>query len=244
MRAGDALETMAALPVRPLAAMLQAGPPLVLAPHPDDESLGCGGTIAACVAAGAPPFVVIATDGAGSHPGSIAFPPERLCRLRAEEAVAAVAELGLAPDRIAILGLPDTACPSQGPVFEAAAARLADIVREHGLGSIVSTWRHDPHCDHLAAHHLAARAAALARCAHLAYPVWGLTLPPDAELDGKLPTGFRIDIAQHLPTKRRAIAAHRSQYAGVVDDDPDGFQLQRDFLARFDGHYETFLDPA
>src|SRR5690606_16204888 len=44
----------------------------VIAPHPDDESLGCGGLIAALAADGRAVQVVFVTDGAGSHPNSAA----------------------------------------------------------------------------------------------------------------------------------------------------------------------------
>ena len=242
--AGEALAAIERLPMRPISHLLHGGAPLVLAPHPDDESLGCGGIIAACVAAGALPFVVIATDGTGSHPNSRHYPPERLRATRMQEAIEAVAALGLPPDRIAFLDLPDTQSPSAGPTFDAAARQVAAWVQEHGLGSILATWRHDPHCDHVAAHAIAAAAAAMAGCRHLAYPVWGLTLPAATALDGPLPTGFHLDVQVHLPAKRRAIAAHRSQYAGLIDDDPAGFQMAPGFLALFDGAYETVLDPS
>jgi LmbE family N-acetylglucosaminyl deacetylase len=241
--AAEALAAIAALPVRPLSHLIEAGPPLILAPHPDDESLGCGGIIAACSAVGAPPFVVIVTDGAGSHPNSRAYPAARLRAIRMQEARDAVAALGLPPERIAFLNLPDTDSPSSGPAFDAAIDEVAALLRQHRLGSILATWRHDPHCDHLSAHHIASALAACTRTRHLAYPVWGLTLPPDAPLDGQAPQGFRLDIAAHLPAKRRAIAAHRSQYAGLIDDDPSGFQLADGFLALFDGPFETLLEP-
>ena len=56
------------------------GGALVLAPHPDDESLGTGGLIAACVAEGRRVHVAVVSDGAASHPGSRAWPPARLAR--------------------------------------------------------------------------------------------------------------------------------------------------------------------
>ena len=76
--AGNLHRAWRALPEGQLDDIIGSGTCLVLAPHPDDESLGCGGLIAACVAANRPPLVVVLTDGAGSHPGSVAYPPDRL----------------------------------------------------------------------------------------------------------------------------------------------------------------------
>ncbi len=68
--AGDCHRAWRELPEGSLNDIIGGGTCLILAPHPDDESLGCGGLIAACVAAGRSPLVVILTDGAGSHPNS------------------------------------------------------------------------------------------------------------------------------------------------------------------------------
>ena len=245
--AAQAFEAMTALPVAPLHAVTGGEPALILAPHADDESLGCGGLIAAASAAGHPPFVLILTDGTGSHPNSRAYPPSRLKEVREQEASDAVGILGLPPGRLGFLGLRDTAAPMEGDGFDAAVAAILSFVEQTGAASILSPWQHDPHCDHLAAHLMAIAAVARCRMRHLAYPIWGWTLPPDISLPGPVPRGMRLDITDHLAAKRRAIAAHASQYGGLIQDDPDGFQLPSNLLDIFNRPYETFLtlhEPA
>jgi LmbE family N-acetylglucosaminyl deacetylase len=238
MRVGDALSAMQALPLRDLDAIVGTGGILVLAPHPDDESLGCGGLIAQACAGGRDIDIAVLTDGAGSHPGA---PPARVAALRAAEVRAAVAALGLAADRLHMLGLPDTAAPHDGPGLLQAAWRVADLARGR---TILATWRHDPHCDHEAAHLIAAEAARLTGTRLVSYPIWGWTLPPEKSLPARPIIGARLDVSGQLPAKRAAIAAHRSQLTGTVDGDPDGFSLPTAFLALFDRPFETFLfDP-
>lgn len=239
--AGDAIQAMAALPIAPLSAVTGDGPVLILAPHPDDETLGCGGLIAAAVVAGHAPFVLILTDGTGSHPNSRTHAPNRLRSLREQETLVAAAVLGLPGDRVGFLGLRDTAAPTSGVAFEQAVASVASLARHIGAQTMIAPWEHDPHCDHVAAHLMAVAAAARCGIGHLAYPVWGWTLPYETALPGALPTGMRLDIAAHLEPKRRAIQAHASQYGGLIKDDPTGFQLPPGLLDVFSRPFETFL---
>src|SRR6185437_8969291 len=109
--AQDVLARMAALPFAGLDDILAPGPALLLAPHPDDETLGGGGLIAECCALGRELHVLVVTDGTGSHAGSRAWRAERLLALREQEARQAVGELGLAAERIGFLGLRDTEAP-------------------------------------------------------------------------------------------------------------------------------------
>ena len=221
MRADAFLAAARRLPLADLDT-ITGGRALILAPHPDDESLGCGGLIAAACARGQPPLVAVLTDGTGSHPGSRKFPPERLRQTREAEMLAAVAELGLAAERVVFLRTQDTQAPQEGRALDAVVHRLGGLVRDHACRSIVATWEADPHCDHLAAHRAAHATAAATGIPHLAYPVWGLTLPADFELDAP-PAGWRLDIAPHQAAKRRAIQCHQSQYGGLIDDDPASF---------------------
>ena len=217
------------------------GPLLVLAPHPDDESLGCGGMIAGAQASGRDVFVLVLTDGAFSHPRSAEYPAARLRRLREAESRQAGRMLGLPERNVSFLGLSDGHTPQRGEAAERAAQAIAAHARACRAATILTTWRHDPHCDHLAASLLGARAAALAGVALFEYPVWGWTLPGRRLLDAGTPAGFRLDVSAHLAAKRRAIACHRSQLGEVITDDPQGFVLEARFVALFTGGFETFL---
>jgi LmbE family N-acetylglucosaminyl deacetylase len=239
--AGDVLAQMAALPFASLDEILAPGPALLLAPHPDDETLGCGGLIAECSALGRELHVLVVTDGTGSHAGSRAWPAARLRALREQEARRAVSELGLAANRIAFLGLCDTKAPHDGAALDDSVARIAGHARKGGVRTILTTWRHDPHGDHVAVSRMGSAAARSIGARLLEYPVWGWTLPPDQALDDAPVHGRRLDITPHLPAKRRAIAAHRSQTTDLIDDDPHGFRLPDEFLSLFTRPFEVFL---
>ena len=66
-----------------------AGPVLVIAPHPDDEVLGCGGTMAKLAAGGCEIHVAVVTEGRPP-----AYSSERIALVR-QEAEAAHARLGV-----------------------------------------------------------------------------------------------------------------------------------------------------
>jgi LmbE family N-acetylglucosaminyl deacetylase len=230
-------------PFRLLGEVLEGRPFIVVAPHPDDESLACGGLIADACRQGLRGKVVIVSDGAGSHPNSKAYPPDRLTALREEEAKRAGAELGLRSEDIHFLRLPDRFVPSEGDEAERAIGAIADCVREIGARSIFVSWRHDPHCDHEASYRIARAVQRRAGEVRLfEYVVWGHTLPASTKVDPIL-SGFRIRIDQEpLEKKRRAISAHRSQTSALIDDDPAGFLFSSIDLAQFDLPYEFFLE--
>jgi LmbE family N-acetylglucosaminyl deacetylase len=71
-------------------------PAVVFAPHPDDETLGCGGTIIRKLGSGANVSVVFVTDGGKSH--SKFMPPEEMREIRVAEAIEAGHKLGLSDE--------------------------------------------------------------------------------------------------------------------------------------------------
>lgn len=73
------------------------GRTVIIAPHPDDEVIGCGGLIARLAAQGNSPHIIVMTGGEGSH--------EHCCDLSKEEIISA--RRGLTREALRILGVPD-----------------------------------------------------------------------------------------------------------------------------------------
>jgi LmbE family N-acetylglucosaminyl deacetylase len=243
MNASEFLKAAESLPFSALENVLGNGGLVVVAPHPDDESLACGGLIAEASAQGRATRVIVVSDGTGSHPHSRDYPRDRLRLLREDETRQAAWELGLDPDRdVYFLRLPDRHVPSEGPVAERAIKGLADRAREADAAALFVSWRHDPHCDHQASYRLARGVQERLPLLDLyEYTIWGAALPADTPVEPAA-GGFRLAIEPWLARKRRAIAAHRSQTTDLIDDDPEGFRLTASDLARFDAPYEFFFE--
>ena len=235
-----------ALPLRASATARHFGPTLIVAPHQDDESLGCGGLIALLRSFDVPVTVLFVSDGTGSHPQSRAFPADRLRDTREAEAQEALRILGVAADAVRFLRFRDTAVPMEETVdFAAATERVRQVIDNAQPETIVLPWRRDPHCDHRAAWQLirAALAGNQAQPRLLEYPIWVWELAGDGDLPlmGEV-EGWRLDIAAVFAQKQAAIAAHRSQLGQLIDDDPSGFCLLPHVLEHFAHPWEIYLE--
>jgi LmbE family N-acetylglucosaminyl deacetylase len=245
LTAGEFLAALTQLPMGSLHDLTASASFVVLSPHPDDETLGAGGLLAATCAAGQRADVVVITDGSGSHPRWKEYPAARLIALRQTEVAAAGALLGLEPDRVRHLGLPDTRAPSSGPAFDAAVEAIVDLCNKAAAKSLFVTWDGDPHCDHEATARMAQAVRQRVPGLRLwAYPIWGWHLDPALPLDRPPPTGFRLDISDLQAIKHSAIAAHVSQMTALIDDDADGFRFTDTTLAPFLGPFEYFIEVA
>jgi len=194
-------------------------PILVIAPHPDDDVLGCGGLIAACAAANVPVHIAYLTDGRRSHVGSAQWPGERLAAARRLEAIEGARALGLAPDALTFLPNRDGALLFDRNARRRSLAALQIVARRHGAARVFTTWIHDPHPDHVAAALIARELCDLPPYpTQLAYPVWGRFLPDGFVLRHRARRALRFDVGAHAETKRRAFAAHRSQSTKLIDD--------------------------
>ena len=235
------LEGFLNFPEIDIAGLLAGRRPLILAPHPDDESLGCGGLIAAACDAGFAPVVVILTDGAASHPGSKQYPPERLRALRELEAMRAARSLGLPKQNLYFLRAPDTRLSAAGPEFEDYVERLGEVGRLRGCGIVFAPWLGDLHCDHETAAIMAATLSARHGWALVSYPVWGWLRRGEDVFHEPRQHGWKLKISSELARKQQAIAAYQSQYSELIQDSPAGFKLPEDLLRVFARNFEVYI---
>jgi len=213
----------------------------VIAPHQDDETLGCGGLIALKRDMGVPVSVIFLTDGANSHadrPDLGAIAPNQLIDTRQREAMRALEILGLPRSDIHFLDAPDGMLNELcGPNKQALVDRLAAIMGQRQPLEVYVPHRKDRHKDHEAVWDLVHEALARAGVEHELYqyliwmpwrsPIFWKCTP--ADLHG----AHCLEISRVLSKKIRAIDAYRSQH----DILPPGF------LGRFQEPHELFFRP-
>lgn len=140
----------------------------IVAPHPDDETLGLGATAAMLCAAGVDVQVVSVSDGGAAYPGLDADRRTELETVRRDELRSAVAILGARePIR---LGLPD----GELHRYE---RQLSDLLTEVLAGFpagtwCAATWRGDGHPDHETVGRVTADVAHASGACFIEYPVW------------------------------------------------------------------------
>ena len=206
---------------------------VVVAAHPDDESLGAGGLIATAHEAGLFVYVVLLTAGES-------YPHQRLGRhalatLRLSEVQSAIGFL--APDApVVFLGASD----GEVARYESeVAASLTDLIGDGSRTLVVAPWRHDGNDDHDAAGRAAADAAKLSGARLVEYPLWAWyrLRPPEAPW----PQMRRVDLKGRVrEAKEQAIAAHVSQVRAHPDDRSTARLSQR-VLAHYAGPVEHFV---
>ncbi len=205
---------------------------LIVAPHPDDETIGAYGLIRVLLRAGSRVHVIIVSDGAASHPGSHTWPSGRLVATRRLETRQAMRRAGLSAACIEHLNLPDSAL---GALNSRAWRPLARALRRRwgrSVGLLVGPSANDAHSDHVAVANAIARTR-LAGARRLAYRVW-----PDGRT--RLAGSARgVSVAGGALAKRSVIQTYRSQ-TGRITDSPAGFVMSRAELARFARPVEWF----
>jgi LmbE family N-acetylglucosaminyl deacetylase len=175
-------------------------PTLVLAPHPDDETLGAGGLIAKLRRARVPVTIVAITDGENAYAGTHGLGP-----IRMQEQTEAVQRLGVPECMIHRLHLPDR---DVSDYEEQLVELLIPLVTTDM--HLVAPWKQDFHPDHEAA----GRAARVAQSKNLpvtSYLFWTWHRGNPGMLDGLPVTKLPLSEAE-LKSKTHALQAYVSQF--------------------------------
>tara|TARA_R110002020_G_scaffold396182_2_gene606173 strand:- start:315 stop:1661 length:1347 start_codon:yes stop_codon:yes gene_type:complete len=221
------------------------GSSLIIAPHPDDESLGCGGMIALLRQKDVAVYVVFVTSGSASHPNSKEFPPERLAKVREDEAVEACKILGVKKSNVIFLKEQDAGLPNMDKDYKLKLQeKIAALITKNSIQTVFIPWRRDKHGDHEAASAISIDAAlSLPKSPQIVeYPIWLWKQgnPSDWPIEDEVHP-FRLYINEVRDLKSKAIYAHKSQTTHMIIDDPEGFILTHDLLTPFMGDYEYYF---
>jgi bacillithiol biosynthesis deacetylase BshB1 len=186
---------------------------VVLAPHPDDAEMSCGGTILRLVAAGRRVAIVDATRGENASRGS----PE----VRRAECDAATAVLGV--EVRLNLELPDAGVRDD----DRALAAVVGALRSLRPRLLLAPADRDLHPDHEATGRLARRAwfhAGLAKVLPHLGPPHRPALLLHYPLHDEIEPTFCVDISAVAARKLQAVRCYATQYGGA----------ERSHLARLD----------
>lgn len=141
---------------------------LVFAPHPDDETLGCGGTIIKKKRAGAKIRIVFTTDGRYAQD---LISEDEMKAIRAREAAAAARSLGLEENDVIFLEFENR---KLGENQEAAVGKVVEIILQEQPSQIFIPYYKDILPDHIFTNRivLSALKACKTKAIVYEYPVW------------------------------------------------------------------------
>jgi LmbE family N-acetylglucosaminyl deacetylase len=144
---------------------------LVVAPHQDDEAIGCGGALALQVRAGKKACVVVLHDGGGEEEES-GFTREALTNIRNEESRRCAAVIGIEAPQF--LGHADLAAKAE-TVLE----QLRSLLVDRRVDVVFVPFLLDGHPDHRIANYILAAALRSIEwdVRILGYEVWGMCIP-------------------------------------------------------------------
>jgi LmbE family N-acetylglucosaminyl deacetylase len=188
---------------------------IVIAPHPDDEVLACGGLLQQLHAQGTRTVLLAVTDGDASHPGSALLAPADLARLRPQETASALQALGLDGSNAPQLLRARIGDGKVSAGMEQLHSMLMQLLRPGDV--VFVTWRQDGHPDHEACGLAAALAARACRATLVEMPVWSWhwAAPGDRRLPWQRAHRLTLTPAE-LQRKRAAVGCYRTQ----LQDDP------------------------
>jgi LmbE family N-acetylglucosaminyl deacetylase len=226
---------------------------MVLAPHPDDETFGCGALVARARANRDPVTIVVATDGRHSTSSAV-LSPDELAALRARELRMACRSLGVPDTDVVTLGWEDGTLARYTPGL---AIRFGELIARRRPEVVLVPCARDEHPDHRAVHEAAVWAvrAYAGPCLLVAYPIWAWAHGPWFLDAARSPAWFgrvgwsvrqvvaggwlRVGCGPYLAAKRGAVAAYESQTANLTGEET-WRRLSPEFVSLFLPPVEVF----
>ena len=218
---------------------------MVIAPHPDDEVMGCGGLLAERSAKGQKTDVLFLTEGEASHGGCCSTSIREIGTHRRYLAGTANEALGVPYGRLHFLEGRDGMLPHKGrDGFIDFAGKIAACLKKTAPEAVFCPHPFEGWSDHMAAGELTKAALKMAapepvpRLYH--YCVWfWYNMPLKRSWSINWRQARLLDITAQLPLKRQAIRLYLDALAPCGN--PWSGILPREFLKAFDWRKELFF---
>jgi LmbE family N-acetylglucosaminyl deacetylase len=205
---------MAALAVTAPRAQTPSGPVLIIAPHPDDETLGCGGLIARRAHEGRRVVVVVLTDGRAllKRFGIDSDPtPAEVSLMRKEETLRAVELLGAKSGDVRFLDFENERLVEDQA---RATAELAAVLRELTPSEVYVTSPFEGHAEHIAANEMAREACRTTGACPSIFE-YIVNLKRGVDLNTVPRRIVKVDVSAHREREHEALQQFRS-HLGVI----------------------------
>jgi LmbE family N-acetylglucosaminyl deacetylase len=195
---------------------------IVFAPHPDDETLGCGGTVAKKLAEGYEVIIVVMTDGRFLLLKSFGIDddpsPEQVKEIRRGEVLRATKILGVPEKNVIFLDFVDG---TLGENELAAEEKVSAILKKHKPSEVYFPFEREGHPDHLATNRIVRRAV---EKLNIKPRVYRYTIMHRFARFGPLIESFLsffkgnrvyVDVSEFLQLKREAVKEFRSELSAI-----------------------------
>jgi LmbE family N-acetylglucosaminyl deacetylase len=197
---------------------------MVFAPHPDDEALGCSGTLLQILKKDISSSIIFLTNGERLY----GDPSYEIAEKRKKEAMMSSVMLGFKEKLF--LDFPDGELDRhKGLIY----GKLSEIIEQRNPDIILSPSPIDYHADHLATSRIAVKLLNDFQTFKLAF----------YEVYSTLRFNYLVDITDVADLKRKAILNYRTSLYGkpeIYVHAALGLNAQRSIFVQKEGYYEAF----
>lgn len=212
---------------------------VILAPHPDDETLGCGGTIAKRISEGFEVFIILVTDGRHAYSKGLGIEsnptPEELSQIRKQEFIKATSTLGVPETNLRFLNFEDGTVQKNAKEVE---IRIVEIMKELQPTEVYFPFRQDFHPDHKALNRIALQKLQELglNCDAYEYSIMHKYARVGPIVERTLSIWkrnmIRVDISEFLETKKRAANEYQSEIHAICGTNNSALRKEVKYFLR------------
>lgn len=220
---------------------------LVVAPHPEDESLGCGGAIALLRNMGYRVHILYVTHGNMRMGDELMLTRPLIKKIKEKEAIKALEKLGMTEESATFLHIHNQLVPRKGePGFEEAVRLCINKLESFMPNTVLLPCRFHPYDDHYATWEImqdAIKQMPYYRINMIEYMIWkgGKGNKEIMTTDALKP--WRLDIKTVMDQKIKAITEHRTQKNDIISWNSNPISSSRLHLG-FTQPWETYLEAS